>query len=147
MSEEISQHVLNTINRLETGRKNQTEIDRLWGEIKMLFLNEMSKLPDLPTSSNKKSNRSFKKSQPFWNTDLEQLWKEVCRTERLYLQFTVSNNGQLDWKNIWGQILKVLRSCLTKNSGILNANNLLIILLICGLSWKGWVSHPILELH
>ena len=100
MSEEISQHVLNTINRLETGRKNQTEIDRLWGEIKMLFLNEMSKLPDLPTSSNKKSNRSFKKSQPFWNTDLEQLWKEVCRTERLYLQFTVSNNGQLDWKNI-----------------------------------------------
>ena len=99
MSEDINNQVLETIMRLENGLKNQQEIDRLWVEVKELFLNEMSKLPDLPTSSNKKSNKNLKKSQPFWNDELEQIWREVCRTERLYTQFTVTSNNQLGWKH------------------------------------------------
>ena len=59
MSEEVNNQVLETILRLENCQKNQQEIDRLWDEVKELFLNEMSKLPDLPTSSNKKSNKNF----------------------------------------------------------------------------------------
>ena len=98
MSEEISNQILNTINKLEMGIKNQNEIDRLWFEVKTLFLNEMSKLPDLPTSTNKKNNRNFRKCQPFWNNELENLWKDVCTTERFYTQYTVSDNNQLVWK-------------------------------------------------
>ena len=39
------------------------------------------------------------KSQPFWNEELEGYWKEVCKTEKDYLQFKVSSNAQLAWKN------------------------------------------------
>ena len=59
----------------------------------------MSKLPDLPTSNSNKSNNTFRKSQPFWNEELKQLWREVCRTERDYLDFKVTNNNQLGWKH------------------------------------------------
>ena len=86
MSEEISNEILYTINRLEMGIKNQADIDKLWGEVKALFLSEMSKLPDIPTSMNKKCNKKFRKCQPFWNNELELLWKEVCKTERLFTQ-------------------------------------------------------------
>ena len=61
MSDEITNQVLETIRRLEFVDKNQQEIDNLWGEIKDLFLNEMSKLPDLPTSMNNKNRRNLKK--------------------------------------------------------------------------------------
>ena len=100
MSDEITTQVLETIRKLELINKNQQEIDRIWGEVKGLFLNEMSKLPDLPTSKNKKNNRHFKKSQPFWNDELRSIWREVCRTEREYLQFKVTENGQLLQKQI-----------------------------------------------
>ena len=100
MSDEITNQVLETIRRLEFVNKNQQEIDNLWGEIKDLFLNEMSKLPDLPTSMNNKNRRNFKKSQPFWNDELSNIWREVCRTEQEYLQFKVFDNGQLNQKQI-----------------------------------------------
>ena len=57
MSEEINNQVLLTIRKLELNINNQQEIDSLWGEVKELFLSEMSKLPDLPTSCNKKNNK------------------------------------------------------------------------------------------
>ena len=100
MSDEITNQVLETIRRLEFVNKNQLEIYNLWGEIKGLFLNEMSKLPDLPTSMNNKNRRNLKKSQPFWNDELSNIWREVCRTEQEYLQFKVFDNGQLNQKQI-----------------------------------------------
>ena len=98
MSEETSNQVIQTIMKLELNIKNQQEIDSLWNEVKELLLKEMSKLPDLPTSSNKNNNKILKKSQPFWNAELDQIWKEVCRTEREYTQFKVTSNNQLGWK-------------------------------------------------
>ena len=99
MSEDIFLQVQSTIERIENAINNQAEIDDLWTEIKNLFLFEMAKLPNLPTSNVKNTNKKFRKSQPFWNEELEGYWKEVCNTEKEYLQFKVSNNGQLAWKN------------------------------------------------
>ena len=59
----------------------------------------MAKLPDLPMSSTKNADNKFRKSQPFWNEELEGYWKEVCKTEKEYLKFKVSSNVQLTWKN------------------------------------------------
>ena len=63
MSGETQNLVLETIAKLEHNVKTQTEIDRLWGEVKNIFLTEMSKLPDLPTS-NKKHNNKKKSKKP-----------------------------------------------------------------------------------
>ena len=51
------------------------------GEVKSLILNELGTLPDLPTSTSKKTNKQFKKSQPLWNQNLESAWKDVCKAE------------------------------------------------------------------
>ena len=89
MSKEIHEKVLETIKKLETSNRNQNEIDKLWGEIKQLFLSELSSLPNLPQSNNKKQTNHFKKCREFWNEDLAHCWQEFCRTEKEYLAFKV----------------------------------------------------------
>ena len=116
--------------QLEIENKNQLEIDSLWGEIKGLFLGEMSKLPDLPTSKNKKNRKNFNKSQPFWNDELSYIWKEVCRTERADLQCKVTENGQLRQKQYLRSI-KIVKNYLIKNFDILKGNTIKIGFLNC----------------
>ena len=99
MGEENFQQVLQTIQHLETTIKNQNEIDSLWGEVKNIFLIEMTKLPNLPSSNSNSNRKSFKKSQPFWNEELEHYWKQVCWSEKSYLAFKVYNRSQLSWKS------------------------------------------------
>ena len=54
MSESITRQVVDTIVRLESIESTQGEVDRLWREIKGLFLNEMESLPSIPMTNNKK---------------------------------------------------------------------------------------------
>ena len=89
MSNEVHQQVLNTIEKLENIVCNQAKIDTLWEEIKKLFLNELSLLPDLPKSNSKKSSSKFKKCRTFWNQELANCWQSVCSTEKEYLAFKV----------------------------------------------------------
>ena len=63
MSQEIRLQVQETILKLENAINCQTELDRLWCEVKCLLLNELGSLPDLPTSNFKKQNSQFKKSR------------------------------------------------------------------------------------
>ena len=99
MSDEVRVQVENTILKLESAVQNQTQLDHLWTDVKNLLLNELDSLPELPKSSNKKQNKHFKKSQPFWNENLASAWKEVCKTEKEYLSFKAIKNANLAHKN------------------------------------------------
>ena len=61
LSQETFQQILGTIERIENCTKNQTEINRLWSEIKTIFLEELNTLPSLP-SSDKKLNKKVQNS-------------------------------------------------------------------------------------
>ena len=89
MSEEIRTKVFDTITRIEASQSSQIEINNLWSTIKTLFSTELNKLPNIPVSSNNKQRKLFRKSQPFWNPDLEALWKSTCQVEKKYLNFKV----------------------------------------------------------
>ena len=89
MSEEIRTKVIDTITKIEASQSSQIEINNLWSTIKTLFSTELNKLPNIPVSSNNKQRRLFRKSQPFWNPDLEALWKSTCQVEKKYLNFKV----------------------------------------------------------
>ena len=106
MSEETRLLVVDTIARLENQIENQGEINRLWKEIKQLFLNEMEKLPDIPTSNSKKMKRNFRKLQPFWNDELRNLWFFACQAEKQYLTFKVTSNADFHHKNNLRNIYK-----------------------------------------
>ena len=80
MSDEVRVQVENTILKLENAIQNQTQLDHLWADVKNLLLKELDSLPELPKSTNKKQNKHFKKSQPFWNENLATAWAEVCNT-------------------------------------------------------------------
>ena len=100
MSRETLELVLATISRLQTTVDTKEEINRLWIEVKEIFITEMNKLPDIPRSSSKKLNRKFRKSKPFWNQELEQLWSCSCQAEKSYLHFKVQTNTDFPIKNI-----------------------------------------------
>ena len=35
----------------------------------------------------------FRKSQPFWNADLEDLWKATCKVEKMFVSFKVNSHA------------------------------------------------------
>ena len=98
MSDEIKAQVEATIVRLESIVQNQSVLDNLWLSVKQLLLDELDTLPDLPKSNQKKKNRNFRKSQPFWNNNIEDAWKEVCRSEKVYLKCKASFHCNLAQK-------------------------------------------------
>ena len=63
-------------------------------------------MPELPSSSFKKQNRKFKKSNKFWNDELENLWLESCKAEKKYLDFKVHSNVDLPVKNNFRLLFK-----------------------------------------
>ena len=107
MTAEIHQQVLQTIENIENATSTKDEINQLWAQIKNLFSEELGKLPNVPRSKNKKQNKLFRKSQPFWNADLEELWKTTCQIEKNFLNFKVRTHAdnqtksqlRLDFKN------------------------------------------------
>ena len=101
MSPEIQEQVLLTISKLENNVSNQGEIDILWSEVKSLFLNELSLLPNLPSSTFKKSMNKFEKCKPFWNPDLSKCWEAFCKAEKEYLNLKAKTpNEKLLKKNL-----------------------------------------------
>ena len=70
MSDHVINEVTATIDRIERNIQSQAQINSIWSEIKNLFLNELDKLPDLPSINNKQGRKVFRKHQPFWNDEL-----------------------------------------------------------------------------
>ena len=114
MSEDIKQAVLSTIARLENLDENQGNIDKLWGEVKELFLNEMKNLPNVPSTQNKKLKKTFRKAQPFWNIELGNLWNITCRAEKKYLNFVVTCHDNLPHKKYLHQEFKAAQTLFDK---------------------------------
>ena len=98
LSDEIRQQVIQTIERLENAGKHQLEIDNCWAEIKNLFKNELNTLPEISKSGFKKNNGKFRKSTPFWNEELANLWLNLCANEKVYTTFKVRNNYDITKK-------------------------------------------------
>ena len=97
MSADIARQVNDTILKIEMMNVNQNTLNEIYGEIKGIFMDEMSKLPNLPTSTCKKSKRKIRKSHEFWNQELDHLWVVRCEREKLYSNFVSksrSNNVQ-----------------------------------------------------
>ena len=94
------EQVNNTILKIELMNVNQNTLNEIYLEIKTIFLNEMSKLPDLPNSSSKKGRRLKRKSHSFWNQELEQLWSVRCEKENLYSNFVCRSRNDNVQKNI-----------------------------------------------
>ena len=123
LSEDTFQLILSTINKLEIIANTKAEIDQLWLEVKNVILAEMSSLPELPSSSFKKQNRKFKKSNKFWNDELETLWLESCKAKNKYMNFKVHSNVDLPIKNNFSYFLKLLKNTLIKSLDISNESS------------------------
>ena len=99
MSDESKVQVESKILRLENIVQNQSNVDDLWISVKNLLLNELDTIPDLPKSNQKKQNKQFRKSQPFWNRNLETAWRDVCRSENNYLMYKANSRCEIAQKN------------------------------------------------
>ena len=57
-------------------------------------------LPNLPSSNNKKQKKLYRKGQPFWNSDLDNLWKATCQAEKEYVSFKTFTQQDRTIKNV-----------------------------------------------
>ena len=99
MTDRIYQQVLETIKSIENIQANKTEINQLWMQIKNLFSEELAKLPSMYKSNTKKQKKLFRKSQAFWNPELEELWRATCQAEKQLLAFRVESPADNSIKN------------------------------------------------
>ena len=84
-SDETVDLVNSTIVRIESSLHTQGEIDSIYLDIRSIFASEIDKLPSIPSSCSKQGKKMLRKAAPFWNDNLNDLWKERCRSENLYL--------------------------------------------------------------
>ena len=106
MSDETKCKVDVTIKKLEAKINNQNELDTLWNEVQNLILNELETLPDIPKSCYREKNKQFKKSQKFWNENLETAWRAACKAEKDYLNYKANLNSQLQQKQYLHNVFK-----------------------------------------
>jgi hypothetical protein len=100
MTNKINEQVIHTNERIEKSLKTQNDIDLLWSEIKTMLTEQLEKLPTLPAPGNKKQKQLFRKSQPFWNDDLTNLWKIKCHAENCFTSYKVRTNQDLHHKSL-----------------------------------------------
>ena len=94
-SDETMALVNSAIVRIESNLHNQGEIDSIYSDIKSIFATEMDKLPNIPTSQTNKGKKLLRKAAPFWNSNLNDLWKARCSSENLYLSFKCDGKNML----------------------------------------------------
>ena len=74
----------------------------------------MSKLPDLPSASNKSFKRLKRKSHEFWNQELQELWAERCNKERLYSKYICRTQHDIAQKRILKEQFKLAQKTVDK---------------------------------
>ena len=84
--EETRTEIVKLIDDIHVTRKNQGEIDDIYSRFCLLYHNEMKSLLKCKTiypSTGKGRNR---KTKPYWNDSLTQMWQDVCDKEKKYLK-------------------------------------------------------------
>ena len=84
-----------TIVRIESNLHTQGEVDSIYADIRSIFELEMEKLPNIPGSQSKKGKKLLRKAAPFWDSNLNCLWKMRCKSEQLYLSYKCDGRNQL----------------------------------------------------
>ena len=103
--------ILDIIQKIESARETQTNIDSIYEELCSTILNEMNdKIPKYDTS--RSTHRGYKCSKPYWNDNLSFLWSEMRNKERLFLKCTGRNRRSTlrqEFKNAQSVFDKQLR--------------------------------------
>ena len=92
LSSNISKLALQSvIQRIESARETQNEVDDIYSTLCKLLVAEMdANIPTFDTS--KRTKKRFKNTKPFWNDELAGLWHSMRDRERAFLRFKGSSN-------------------------------------------------------
>ena len=82
LTDEVKLQLNDTIKKLETQLINQNSLNDIYAEIKCIFEKELDKLPSV-----KKRSGFKRKSYPFWNEELNNLWSDRCDKENSFSKF------------------------------------------------------------
>jgi hypothetical protein len=113
-SPEIIKLIDDKITKLESLSHSQSQVDIIYSEITSIFMDEINKLPDISDSKSKSARRSFRKSAPFWNQELRDLWDSRCECENLYLSYKCQGAEQRPGKRALQHNYKLAQQCFDK---------------------------------
>ena len=75
--------VSEVIDKMEKTENQQTELKCVYSELCQCILNEMDTHLKY-NSQSKVTHEKFKSYKSFWNSDLTNLWKNMCAKERVF---------------------------------------------------------------
>ena len=79
------QAVLNLIERIETSREQQTEVDSVYNKFCNVYYQEMSRWFQSKNVHPTAKKRLRHNVKPFWNEKLKDLWIKLCESEKLFV--------------------------------------------------------------
>ncbi len=79
------QAILTCIDKIETARAEQDEIDSLYTDFCNVYYDELNKFFVCKSMNTAAKKRMRHSSKPYWNDELFDLWKRVCESEKRYL--------------------------------------------------------------
>ena len=94
-SDMIRNTLLQLIQEIESNMTSQEDIDHVYSKLSSIYHAEMH---DFFRSSNTypgMKKKFYRKSRPFWNNDLQELWNEVRKTEHIFTKANGEANLRL----------------------------------------------------
>ena len=78
--------VTNMINKLQLLKANQRELDSIYSDLCSKLFKEMDSQLKY-TDASTKVKKKLKNSKPYWNSNLTELWKNMNKTEKIFLKY------------------------------------------------------------
>ena len=88
---EWQQSLLKSIQKLENVKNIQSDIDSIYETLCNTLLTEVDKHFSF-TNTNRETKRRFKYHKPYWNSELNTLWKDMKHAESEFIKCRGSNN-------------------------------------------------------
>ena len=84
-SDIVTQSLLSIIVNIESNRETQSDVDTCYESLVKVILQEMKN--KLPVFNNDKNKKRFKNKKPFWNNELDVMWRNMHDKEILYRRY------------------------------------------------------------
>ena len=85
-SDLTKQAILNVIDKIESQLSDQANIDEIYTNVCNIYYDQMNSFFRSTNIHPAARKRLHKCTKPFWNNDLQQMWKNVCNAEREFLK-------------------------------------------------------------
>ena len=113
-SDEARDSLINLINAQELAIECQDTVNRYYNELLSSIFKEMDQYLPKIYGTGPKSKKRFKVKKPYWNEHLKNLWSDMCKKEKDFLNYRGTNHVKRFLRNLFTESSKIFHRALRK---------------------------------